>query len=66
MFIVVAHRNMLSVFDMNNTRKEWVEHVTVFDEAIRSVAVKKRELVHTSRKTSVRQARTGTEAREEQ
>ena len=43
-FILVAHRNMISVFDMNDPQKKWIDNIEVFDEPIRCISVKKKGL----------------------
>ena len=42
-FILVAHRNMISVYDMNNAA--WDPHVKKFDDPIRVMSVKKRGII---------------------
>ena len=41
-FIIVAHRNLISIFNMNNN--DWEPHVSTFKEPIRVISVKKRGL----------------------
>ena len=33
---------MISVFDMNDPGKKWIDNVEVFDEPIRCIAIKKK------------------------
>lgn len=41
-FLIVAHRNLISMYDMRKTDKAWVDTKRISDSFVRSVNIKKR------------------------